>query len=95
MSISRDEVRRIAALARLRFSDDEEARLASDLSRILDLARQLETLDTSAVPPMAHVLELEYAGRPDTLAPRIGRPEALQNAPAGDGVFFRVPKVID
>lgn len=95
MSISRDEVRHIAALARLRFSDDEHARLASELSRVLDLARQLDQLDTDDVPPMAHVLDIEHGGRADFVEQRIGRAEALKNAPAGDGEYFRVPKVID
>jgi aspartyl-tRNA(Asn)/glutamyl-tRNA(Gln) amidotransferase subunit C len=95
MRVSTDDVRHIAALARLRFSTDEQERLAGELTRILDYVDQLDELDTSAVPPMAHVLGTSNVVRPDRAEQRISRDDALVNAPDTDGTYFRVPKVIE
>ncbi len=95
MAVSIDEVRYIARLARLRFSEEEEARLAEEMSRILGYMDQLGELDTAGVPPMSHVLDLHNITREDTARARISRDEALQNAPDADGKHFRVPKVIE
>lgn len=95
MSISKEDVRRTARLARLRFSDEEEEHLADELSRILDYVSKLEELDTTGVPPMAHVLDLSNAFRPDEVEERISHEEALENAPDADSDYFRVPKVIE
>jgi len=95
MSVTREDVRHIAALARLRFGEEEEGRMADELSRILGYVEQLRGLDTEGVPPMTHVLGLENVLRPDEVAPRIAREDALRNAPDADGEHVRVPKVID
>ncbi|PSQ51729.1 MAG: Asp-tRNA(Asn)/Glu-tRNA(Gln) amidotransferase GatCAB subunit C, partial [Bacteroidetes bacterium QH_10_64_37] len=58
MSVSRDDVRHVAQLARLDFSAEEEAQMADELSRILDYVDKLDELDTSGVPPMSHVLDV-------------------------------------
>ena len=94
MAISVEDVRYIAGLARLSFSEEEEERLAHEMSAILDYMEQLNELDTTGVPPMAHVLDLENVFRDDRAEARISREEALQNAPDADGTYFRVPKVI-
>ncbi len=95
MSVSIEEVRYLAALARLRFSDEEEKRIAGQLSEVLDYMEKLNELDTSGVPPMSHVLDLHSVSRDDEVAQRISREEALKNAPDADGSYFRVPKVIE
>jgi aspartyl-tRNA(Asn)/glutamyl-tRNA(Gln) amidotransferase subunit C len=95
MSISVEEVQYIAALARLRFSEEEQQQLAEQMSTMLDYVDQLNELDTSGVPPMSHVLDLHNVFREDKAQQRISHEEALQNAPDADGDFFRVPKVID
>lgn len=95
MSVSIEEVRHIADLARLRFSDDEERELADQMSRILDHMDKLEELDTEDVEPMSHVLEISNVFREDQSEQRISREEALENAPHADREYFRVPKVID
>ena len=95
MAIPLEEVRKIAKLARLRFSEDELARMADELEKILNYVRKLEELDTSHVEPMAHVhIDLE-ALRDDVRTDATSREEALSNAPDSDGTYFRVPKVID
>ena len=95
MAVTVDDVRYIAALARLRFSEADEHRLAEQMSTVLDYMDQLGELDTTGVPPMAHVLDLTNVTRPDTVVQRITTDEALRNAPEADSDYFRVPKVID
>ena len=95
MSIPKEEVRRIAALARLRFTEAEVAAMADDLEQILEYVRKLDDLDTSNIAPTTHVHGGDIAARPDSPVQRIDREEGLANAPDTDGVYFRVPKVIE
>ncbi len=96
MALSGEEVRRIAALARLRLSPGEEERLAGELSAILDYVRQLEELDVSDVEPMTHALAAgETPFREDAVAPGLSPEEALSNAPARSGTCFQVPRIIE
>jgi len=95
MALSVDEVRYIAALARLRFTEAEEHHLAGQMSEILAYMDKLNELDTTDVAPMAHVLDLYNVDREDTALQRITPEEALRNAPDADGDYFRVPKVIE
>jgi len=94
MSISIEQVRYVARLARLSFTQEEEVRMAQDLSAVLDYMQQLDELDTDQVPPMAHVLDRVDVFRPDVSQERIDRAQALSNAPDTDGEYFRVPKVL-
>jgi len=95
MPVSREDVRSIAALARLSFPDEEEASIERDLNQILEYVSQLEGVDTSGVEPMTHVLSLANRSRPDDAGQRISRDDAFRNAPDTDGEHFRVPQVID
>jgi aspartyl-tRNA(Asn)/glutamyl-tRNA(Gln) amidotransferase subunit C len=97
MSLSLDEVRRIARLARLRLSAEEEQALAGQLSAILDHVAQLGELDVSGVEPMTHALAAGEAAplREDALLPGLSPEEALANAPARQGTCFKVPRIIE
>jgi aspartyl-tRNA(Asn)/glutamyl-tRNA(Gln) amidotransferase subunit C len=97
MPLSLDEVRRVAALARLKLSAAEEQLFAEQLSAILDHVRDLEALDVSGVPPMTHALGEGEAVtlRPDALAPGLTPEQALANAPAREGTCFKVPRIIE
>ncbi len=95
MPVSRDDVRSIATLARLDFSEEEEASIEQDLNQILDHVSDLDSVDTSGVEPMTHVLDLSNRARPDSTEERISREDAFRNAPDTDGEHFRVPKVIE
>lgn len=95
MSISRDDVRYLARLSRLKFSEEEEERLAGELGNILDYMDLLSEVDTEDVEPMTHVLDLVNVVRPDNVRQRITREEALRNAPSADSDYVRVPKVIE
>jgi aspartyl-tRNA(Asn)/glutamyl-tRNA(Gln) amidotransferase subunit C len=95
MSITLEDVRYIAALARLHFSEAEEQQMARQMEAILGYMAKLNELDTADVPPMVHVLDLYNVFREDQVVARITHAEALQNAPEADGDYFRVPKVIE
>ena len=93
--ISREEVTKVAALARLGLTDDEIGEMQTQLSRILDAIARLRDVDTSSVGPTAQVIELENVMRDDVARPGISRDAALANAAATDGPFVRVPLVLD
>lgn len=95
MAVSREDVRHVAQLARLDFTEKEEEQMAGELSRILDYVEKLDELDTSGVAPMSHVLDIQNVFRPDELESRIDREEALAPAPEVDGEYFLVPQVIE
>jgi aspartyl-tRNA(Asn)/glutamyl-tRNA(Gln) amidotransferase subunit C len=95
MSLSPDDVRKVAHLARLELSAAEVETMARQLSAIVDYVGQLQRLDTEGVEPLAHALELSNVFRPDEPAPSLPVDEALANAPQRQGDFFRVPAVLD
>jgi aspartyl-tRNA(Asn)/glutamyl-tRNA(Gln) amidotransferase subunit C len=95
MALTRDAVRHIALLARLELSAEEEAAFTEQLGHILQYFEKLGTLDTSAVEPTAHVVDVASAFRDDAVT-NPPAPEALRaNAPARDDNFFKVPKIIE
>jgi aspartyl-tRNA(Asn)/glutamyl-tRNA(Gln) amidotransferase subunit C len=95
MSISREQVRHIALLARLELSDEETTRLAGELDQILEHMAALQRVDTTGVEPMAHALDLVNAFRDDCVTNQPDREAVLANAPVSEGGFFVVPKVIE
>jgi len=96
MALSIEEVRRIAALARLRLEPEEAGRLAGELSAILDYVRLLEELDVSRVEPMTHALAAEETPlREDEVRESLPPEKALANAPAREGTCFKVPRIIE
>jgi aspartyl/glutamyl-tRNA(Asn/Gln) amidotransferase C subunit len=95
MKISQDEVRRVAALARLEFTPDEEQALTEQLNHILEYMDKLGQLDTSRVEPLAHVVDVVNAFREDRVVNRPNTEALLANAPAREKNFFKVPKIIE
>jgi aspartyl-tRNA(Asn)/glutamyl-tRNA(Gln) amidotransferase subunit C len=97
MALSLEEVRRIAALARLRLTPEEERTFAGQLSAILDHVARLAELDVSGVEPMTHALAAGEtpALRADEVLPSLTPEEALANAPAREGTAFKVPRIIE
>ena len=95
MSITTDEARATAELARLAFTDEELARIARELSAILDYMTDLGRLDTTGVEPMTHAVPLVAPLRPDALGPQLSPDVALADAPRKEGSFFEVPKIIE
>lgn len=95
MSLSPDEVAKIAHLARLAVTADEADALGRDLSNILDLVAQMDAVDTSGVEPMAHPLEMVQRLREDRVTESNQRDRYQATAPAVDRGLFLVPKVIE
>lgn len=93
--ITLEQVRRIALLARLELTSDEEQRMLGDLEEMLEYVDKLNQLDTSAVEPTAQVGDIGASMREDAVT-NIDDPEAiLANAPAAREQMFKVPKIIE
>lgn len=95
MSVTPEDVRHVAQLARLALSTDEELAMAADLSRILGYVEQLNELDLEGVPPMERVADRADSLREDVVERRIERADALASAPDADDRYFRVPRVME
>ena len=95
MKLSREEVLRIARLARLGLSESEIDRMGEQLSDILENFEILKQVDTSDVPPTAQSIDLQNVLRDDEVAPSLPSEEVLSNAPRKEGDYFRVRAVLE
>ncbi len=95
MSLSPDQVRHIAHLARLRIDDGDVQQYATNLSRIVDFVDQLGQADTASVTPMAHPLDMVQRLRDDEVTESNHRDEYQKNAPATEAGLYLVPRVIE
>jgi aspartyl-tRNA(Asn)/glutamyl-tRNA(Gln) amidotransferase subunit C len=93
--IKPEEVREIAALARLHMTDDEIARMTTDLDAILGYVDQLRELDTGSVEPMTHAVPFDCPMRADVVEPSLTVEQELANAPRRQDGFFQVPRIIE
>ena len=93
---TRAEVEAIAVLAELELDEAEMELFARQLGDILQYARQMQSIDTTGVPPTSTVVAGHDADRADVVRPSLDRPESLANAPdaAAAAGFFKVPRVI-
>lgn len=95
MKITREEVKRVALLARLELSAEEENRLTEQLDNILQYMEKLGRLDTANVEPLAHAVDIVNAFRDDRVTNEPQAETLLANAPDRENTFFRVPKIIE
>lgn len=95
MSVTIEQVKYTAALARLQFSDEELVKLSEDLNQILKYMDKMNQIDTSDVEPLSYPVDVRKPLREDEVLPGVTREEALRNAPEHDEKFFKVPKVIN
>lgn len=95
MKINRKDVEHVALLSRLEFSDAEIDKYTGQLDAILAYIDVLNQVDTEGVEPLAHVLDMKNVMRPDAVQPSLPREAALQNAPAPEDGFFKVPKIVE
>jgi aspartyl-tRNA(Asn)/glutamyl-tRNA(Gln) amidotransferase subunit C len=95
MSLSLDQVKKVAALARLELSDADLGTMANQLNAILGYVDQLAAVPTDGVEPMAHPLPVQNVFRDDVPAPSLPVDAALQSAPVRLADFFGVPAVFD
>ena len=94
MKITPDEVRETAELARLALTDEEVERLGRELDSILVFMAKLASVDVEDVPPMTHAVSLDCPLRDDAVGAQLPVDEALADAPAREGDFFQVPRII-
>jgi aspartyl-tRNA(Asn)/glutamyl-tRNA(Gln) amidotransferase subunit C len=95
MAVTVDDVRGVAALARLRFTPDEEQILTGELNGILEYMEKLNELDTDGVEPTSHVFPMVNAFRKDEAEPFPSLDELKSSAPSLQDGYFRVPRIID
>ncbi len=93
-AIDADLVRHIGVLSRIELSDDQVQVLTGQLGSILGYFDKLQELDTENVEPLAHAADTFNVLADDAAAASLSPDQALANAPARDGDFFKVPKVI-
>ena len=89
-----EEVREIAALARLALTDEEVERMTRDLGAILGYVGTLRELDAGTAEPMTHAVPFDCPLREDQVGPSLPVEEALRNAPRREGSFFQVPRIV-
>lgn len=95
MSLSLDDVKRIAKLARIAVTDDELAASQNQLNRILTLIDEMRAVDTTGIEPMSHAQDVQLRLRNDAVT-AANRREAFQAvAPAVENGLYLVPKVIE
>ncbi len=94
MPLEKDEIKRIAALARLQLSENDLEKLSQDLTVVVDYFEQMTQVDTEGVEPRDQFIDSANVLREDVVIPSLPREAALANAPATDGEFFLVPKVL-
>lgn len=95
MSVTPEQVRHIANLARIAMSDEELERLVPELNNILGWVEQLGEVDTDGIEPLATVIEQKLRMREDAVTEGNCRDDILANAPDAEHGFFAVPKVIE
>lgn len=95
MSLTIDEVRHIAALARIGMSDDELERMRDEMSHILENFDVLREVDTEGVEPTGHSVDLNTVMRKDSSAESLGTEEILANAPLTEGDLIRIRAVLE
>jgi aspartyl-tRNA(Asn)/glutamyl-tRNA(Gln) amidotransferase subunit C len=95
MSVDRATVRRIAHLARIAVAEDEVEHLQSELNGMLAFMEALLEVDVTGVEPMTSVMPMTMKKRPDVVTDGGIAGDILRNAPARDGDFFLVPKVVE
>ena len=95
MRMSREEVQRIALLARLELTPAEEAELVEHFDKMLTYVEKLNRLNTDGVEPTAHAVAVPGPFREDRVTNQADPDALLQNAPTREGDFFKVPKIIE
>ena len=94
MRITKDDVEKVAKLAKLQLSEEEKERFRGDLEQILGYVDKLSEVDTESVVPTEYGHSSSTTLREDRIEPSLPQDEAIRNAPEQKDGFFRVPKVI-
>jgi len=94
MALSRADVEKVSLLGRLLLSEAELDTMTTQLGRVVGYVEQLSEVNTEAVQPMAHALDMQNVFRDDVLRASLPREAALANAPKRDSECYRVPAVL-
>ena len=95
MSLTSDDVKRVAKLARLRLTEAETTEILTRLNSIIGLVDQMQQIDTDGVAPLAHPLELRQILRTDAVAETNQRDKFQAIAPQVDAGLYLVPRVVE
>lgn len=95
MSLTRDDVKKVAGLARLRMTDDQMDALLPKMNNIVGFIEQLSEVDTDNVEPLSNVARSTLPLRKDQITDGECRDKILANAPESEEGFFGVPKVVE
>ncbi|EOH82733.1 Asp-tRNA(Asn)/Glu-tRNA(Gln) amidotransferase subunit GatC [Enterococcus malodoratus] len=95
MAINEEQVKHVAKLAKLSFSDDELTGFTDQLGKIIDMVEQLGKVDTEGVPFTSNVLETINVMREDVADEGWSRDELMKNVPEHEDGFIKVPAIID
>jgi len=95
VSLTREQVRHVAQLARLSLSEDEERLYAAQLSQVLEAMAALAEVDTSGVEATSHASSAAGGSRPDEPEPSLSPEGAVAGAPARVGTAFSVPRILE
>jgi aspartyl-tRNA(Asn)/glutamyl-tRNA(Gln) amidotransferase subunit C len=93
--IDQEQVHKVALLARLELTPEEEVQFTTQLGSIIDYFEQLSELDVTNVAPTTRAIDVSNITRTDDLQPWGDRDSILANAPDQDGDFFKVPKIME
>ncbi len=93
-SLSRDDVAKLAGLARIEMSDDELVALSNEFTVILDAVARVQEVAGADVEATSHPLPLRNVFRPDVVIPSLSPTDALSGAPAQEEQRFRVPQIL-
>lgn len=94
MSMTPEQVAKVAQLARLRLDDAQLQAMTGQLQQIVSFVEQLDQLDTEGVEPMAHASEIQNVFAADEMQASLPRETALRSAPKSDAACYRVPPVL-
>ncbi|CAB4871438.1 unannotated protein [freshwater metagenome] len=93
-SLSRDDVAKLAALARIEMTEAELIELSSQFGMILDAVARVQDVNLDGVKPTSHPQPMLNITRPDVVAPSLSPEDALSGAPAQEDQRFRVPQIL-
>ncbi|NOT56474.1 MAG: Asp-tRNA(Asn)/Glu-tRNA(Gln) amidotransferase subunit GatC [Deltaproteobacteria bacterium] len=95
MSAGKEELRRLAYLTRLELAPEEEEEMIGHLNKMLSYIEKLKELNTEGIEPTAHAVEVPAPMREDLVTNQPDTDNLLRNAPAREGDFLKVPRIIE
>ncbi len=93
--MDRETVSKIANLAKIEIDDGKIQGIAENLEKILELVREMDSVDTDNISPMSHPLNLKQVMRADEITEVNQREDFQKNSPSSENGYYKVPKIID